>query len=147
MKGDTRKAKELLEKNHYTCVLCQSDMVYTAVERGVKPLLDWLEDETELQGFCAADKVVGKAAAFLYILLGIKEVYAPVMSSGAIEILSRYGVHPEYDLAAEHIINRAGTGICPMEQAVLDVSEPEQAREAIIDRWQTLQKTKKEETY
>lgn len=139
MKTNTQKAKELLEKNHYTCVLCQSGEVYTTMERGVKPLLDWLEAGTELQGFCAADKVVGKAAAFLYVLLGIKEVYAPVMSNGAIETLFRYGVHPEYDLSVRHIINRAGTGMCPMEQAVMDVSEPQQAREAIIRKWQMLQ--------
>ena len=128
MKANTQKAKELLEKNHYTCVLCQSGEVYTTLEAG-----------TELHGFCAADKVVGKAAAFLYVLLGIKEVYAPVMSNGAIETLFRYGVHPEYDLSVRHIINRAGTGMCPMEQAVMDVSEPQQAREAIIRKWQILQ--------
>lgn len=147
MKTDTQKAKELLEKNHYTCVLKQSGTVYTTTERGVKPLLDWHKDELDLQGFCAADKVVGKAAAFLYVLLGIKEVYAPVMSNGAIEILFRYGVQPQYDLSVKHIINRAGTGMCPMEQAVMDVSEPEQAWEAIIRKWRILQETTKAKTY
>lgn len=144
MKADTQKARKLLKENNYTCVLCQSGTVYTTVERGVKPLLDWLKAELDLQGFCAADKVVGKAAAFLYVLLGIKEVYAPVMSDGAIEILFRYGVHAEYDLSVEHIINRAQKGLCPMEQAVMDVSEPEQALEAIIRKWQILQEIKKE---
>ena len=55
----------------------------TSTERGVKPLLQWLDGENRVKGFSAVDKVVGRAAAFLYVLLEVKEVYAGVMSEGA----------------------------------------------------------------
>lgn len=108
--------------------------MYTSTERGVKPLLNWLDRGTDVKGFSAADKVVGRAAAFLYILLGVKEVYAPVMSQGAISTLAENGIEVRYDISAEHIINRGGTGYCPMEEAVSGLSDPEEALEAVRKR-------------
>ena len=87
MEKDLLTAKQLLEQNNCTCALCQGDTVFTSTLRGVKPLLNFLEAGTDLQGFCAADKVVGKGAAFLYCLLGVRAVYAPVMSQAALEVL------------------------------------------------------------
>lgn len=45
--------------------MCKGSTIYISTERGVKPLIDRIDDGTDLQGFSAADKVVGKAAAFL----------------------------------------------------------------------------------
>ena len=42
------------------------------------------------------DKVVGRAAAFLYVLLEVKEIYAGVMSEGAADVLSKYGICSGY---------------------------------------------------
>lgn len=134
MSIDLEKAKELFDSGEYTCVLCKGGMTFTSTERGVKPLLEWLDGETDINGFSAADKVVGRAAAFLYVLLEVKEVYASVMSEGAAEVLSKYGIRSEYDVSAKEIINRAGNGSCPMEQAVKGIDIPEQALEAIRDQ-------------
>lgn len=127
MKNDLKKAIDILNSGQYTCVLCKDNEIHTSTERGVRPLLGWLESETKLKGFSAADKVVGKAAAFLYVLLGVKEVYAPVMSESAIYTLSRNGIFPRCDVSVKNIINRAGTGNCPMEEAVMDIIEPKEA--------------------
>lgn len=131
MKNNLIKAIDTLNSGQYTCVLCKGDGLYTSTERGVKPLIDWLDSETELKDFSAADKVVGKAAAFLYVLLGVKEVYAPVMSESAIYTLARNGVQPHCDKSVKSIINRTGTGICPMEEAVGDIIVPSDALAAI----------------
>ena len=80
MHKDTAAAKRLLESGHYTCVFCKAETVYTDTARGVKPLLSRLDNRVALQGFCAADKVVGKGAAFLYVLLGVRELYAVTVS-------------------------------------------------------------------
>ena len=87
MEHDMNKARSLLEAGDYTCVLCRGDAVFTATERGVKPLLNWLESGLDLRNFSAADRVVGRATAFLYRLLGVKAVYARVMSYPAAEVL------------------------------------------------------------
>jgi len=78
MRNDTINARELLLAGHYTCVFCGNGEILTDDRRGVKPLLDLLEKD--LSDFSAADKVVGKAAALLYRLLGIAEIYASVIS-------------------------------------------------------------------
>jgi len=127
MKDNWINAINILNDGNYTCVLCRGDAIYTSTQRGVKPLLDWLDDGIDVKGFSAADKVVGKAAAFLYVLLGVKEVYARVMSESAIDTFVKNGILPQYDLSVKSIINRAGTGNCPMEEAVKNTDIPEEA--------------------
>ena len=125
-------AKKILKDGNFTCVLCKDGTTYTTTERGVKPLVRWLTEETNLQGFSAADKVVGKATAYLYCLLGVKSVYAPVISTAALEVLRRHGIHTEFDLEADFIWNRRKTGPCPMESAVREISDPREAYAAIL---------------
>lgn len=127
MKLDTKKAITLLNDGDYTCVVCRDDILYSATVRGVKPLLDWLDNGPSLQGFCAADRVVGRAAAFLYCLLGVTEVYARVMSRPAAEVLAAHGILVQADTLTEGIINRKGTGPCPFEAAVMGITDPEEA--------------------
>jgi len=138
--NDLDKAKELLRSGGYTCVLCKEEKVYTSFLRGVEPMTQWLQDGTDLREFSAADKVVGKASAMLFALAGVKEVYAPVMSEGAVKTFSRYGIPCVFDTLAGGIINRSGTGPCPMEAAVRDIEEPPAALDAIL-RTQKLMKT------
>ena len=127
MKADLKKAVDLLSKGEYTCVLFKESKVFTSRERGVKPLIEWLNSKTDFRGFCAADKVVGKAAAFLYVLLGVNAVYAPVMSKSAYKTLSKNGIEPLCELSVEAIRNRSNTGLCPMEKTVMDIDDPETA--------------------
>jgi hypothetical protein len=129
--NDIEKAKELLQHGKYTCVLCKGDTVYTSTLRGVAPMVEWISSGKDLNGFSAADKIVGKASAMLFLLAGVKEVYAPVMSEEAINTLSHHGIRCFCDTRTDNIINRAGTGSCPMEQAVRDIQEPSAAFEAI----------------
>ena len=124
-------AWNLLESGNYTCVVCKEDTIYTTTHRGVAPLLNWLDEGTDLTGFSAADRVVGRGAAFLYCLLGIKEVRARVMSYPAMEVLRAYGIRAEADTFVDNIINRAGTGSCPFEAAVMHIQKADEALVAI----------------
>ena len=127
------KAKMLLAINDHTCVLCNDQAILTDKRRGVRPLLDILECGKDVSDFSAADKVVGKAAAFLYCLLGLKYLYARVISEPALDILAGAQIHVEYDQLVHAIRNRAGDGFCPMEQAVWDISDAQSALSAIYD--------------
>ena len=113
---DLEQAKQRLASGEYTCVLCREGETVTSTQRGVRPLVRWLTEGTDLRGFSAADKVVGKATAFLYCLLGVKAVYARVMSKSARQVLLDSGIHAEQETLVEYIINRAGDGICPVER-------------------------------
>lgn len=112
-------------------MLCKEETVHTSDRRGVAPLLALLESHTPVAGFAAADKVVGRATAFLYRLLGVDRVYGRVMSQPALAVLERFGMEAHYDQLVPHIVNRQGTGICPMEQATTGIEAPEEALAAI----------------
>ena len=84
------KAKAHLVAGGYTCVLTDGAEIYTSTHRGVKPLVQFLESGKAFVGFSAADKVVGKAAAYLYVLLGVKEIYAQIISETAEKVLSAH---------------------------------------------------------
>ena len=128
---DLKKAKELLSGGSYTCVLCRGGEVHTATARGVRPLVDWLDSGLELRGFSAADKVVGRATAFLYVILGVTEVYAHVMSVPARQALEENGIAVSFGREVPGIINRRGDGPCPFEEAVLGITDPQEALTAI----------------
>ena len=129
--NDSVNARLILEEGGYTCVICRGDTVHTATARGVKPLVNWLDSGLDTSGASAADKVVGKATAFLYCLLGVRAVYAQVMSRGAAAVLETAGIEAQYGKLVPGIINRAGTGPCPFEAAVADISDASQAISAI----------------
>lgn len=65
-------------------------------------------------------------------------VYAPVMSRRATAILTQYGVPYTCDEVAESILNRTGTGLCPMEEATANAADPQQALAAIRQKVQEL---------
>lgn len=129
---DLEKAKKLLESAGATCAFVKNEESFFSLERGVAPLLKLLQEERSLAGFLAADKVVGKAAAFLYVLLKVEKLYAAVISKHALEVLQFYGVPVEYGELVDAIKNRKGDGFCPMETAVLDINEPNEAVAAVL---------------
>ena len=134
MNADLNRAIALLSEGHYTCVACKGELLHTATFRGVKPLVRWLDDQTDLTGFSAADKVVGKATAYLYCLLGVRAVHAYVMSTAAMEVLRNHGIDARCDKEVPGIINRAGDGPCPFEAAVLEIQDAHDALTAIRNK-------------
>ncbi len=128
---DLEKAKSLLDSSDCTCVLCRGQTVYESRRRGVAPLMEHLEKGTDLKGFSAADKVVGRATALLYVLLGITALYARIMSQSALEVLEQHRLPCTYGQLVPAIRNRTGDGFCPMETATAHIADPAQAPEAI----------------
>ena len=131
---DVERAKALLVDSHYTVVLCRDEITHTDTRRGVAPLLALLDRGEDVSGFAAADKVVGKAAAFLYLRLGVATVYATVISTPAYDLLTANGVAVTYDTLVPAIRNRAGDGFCPMETVTLPLTDPTEAETAIRKR-------------
>ena len=138
METNLTKAKELLKSGNYTCVVTNGEDVFTSTERGVKPLLSWFDDGEDFSGFVVADKVVGKAAAFIYVLFGVSHVYADIMSEKATDVFEKYDVEYTYGILVDAIKNRTNTGYCPMEQAVINISSPFDAVTAIEETLEKL---------
>ena len=68
---DLERARMLLTEGSYASVLCRADVCYTSRGKGISPMLDWIGAGVELKGFCAADIIVGKAAAMLFVHAGV----------------------------------------------------------------------------
>ncbi len=137
--SDIEAAKQLLNEG-FTCVLCRGSEVYKSSKRGVAPMMEWLESGTELNGFSAADKVVGKAAAMLFVLAGVSEVYGVIMSKAAAKFLMENKIPIRFEALTEHIVNRSGDGICPMEQLTSTINQPAEAFAAIRQKLIELRK-------
>lgn len=128
--SNLERAKNLLSGNK-TCALVCGKTELTSESMGISPMMNFLAEKMDLKGFSVADRIVGKAAAYLFLYAGIVEVFAKVISQPALQLLKENGVRVEYETLTENIINRAGTGLCPMEQAVLSVTTPDEAYEKL----------------
>lgn len=129
---DWNKAKEqLFSDDTLGAVACSGSSMLTGAGRGVKPLLSWLAQGISLQGYSAADRVVGKAAALLYTKLGVCAVYAQTMSEGGLATLRAHGIESAYGELVPMILNRTKSGMCPIESSVLNVSDVDEAEQAI----------------
>ena len=67
----------------------------------------------------------GETAAAIYILAGASGVYAETMSAAAVDFLTANGVACACHTKTEKLLNRQGTGLCPFEQAVLELQKSE----------------------
>ena len=129
------QAKSLLLSSASTIAVVSNGEVFTSQERGVKPLLYLLSEKKGfLKGASVADKVIGKAAALLMVLGEIKEVHTLIISEPAIKVFEKYDIPCFYDKKVERIVNRTGDGLCPMETLCINVEEPKEAFEKILEK-------------
>lgn len=116
----------LLQSEQCSCVIRKGDTIRIFRKRGVQDLYRLLKDDPDfLKGAFVADKVVGKAAAALMILGGVEEVFTFTVSRLARDLFERSAVKLGFAQEVSHIINRAGTGWCPMESRCRDLDTSE----------------------
>lgn len=82
----------LLSTEGATCVAVRNGETMITRERGVKPLLRWISEGRNFEGWSVADKVVGKAPALLHVQLKPTAVFATAMSEDARDILPTRGI-------------------------------------------------------
>ena len=125
--NDIDRAKFILEDRKASVVFCSAEQEIILEGKGIKPLLEIMKTRTAFSEFSVADKIVGKAAALLFVKMKVSSIYGSVMSEKAKEIFIRFNIPFSYHTLAEAIINRKGDGMCPMEKAIESVSDPEEA--------------------
>ena len=119
---------KLLHEGDYSCVIQNKDEIRTFVQRGVADLYYLLKNEPNFtKNADIADKVVGKGAAALMILCGIKSLYAEIISSSALSLLKDAGVNVEFNQQVPYIENRDKTGKCPVETLCENAKTAEEA--------------------
>ena len=124
---DIERAKKMLEEEGWAIVIVKKDRVlFNSKGRGIKPIyLAITRLGNTLNGASIADRVLGRAAAMLCQHVGIKEVYAGVISKSAIGLLSKGEIVFSYRESCPYILNRDGTDLCPIEKMAQDIDNVE----------------------
>lgn len=135
-----QSAINLIKEETATCVVMKDHKIIKTISgQGIAPVID-LYEQGVLKDAFVADKIIGKAAAMIMVLGGVKEVYGKVMSRAGKEFLESRGVKVSYGQCIDMISNRAGNGICPMERTVMEIEEPAEALTALKETLATLRK-------
>lgn len=123
----------ILHSGNHSLVVANGD-ICTFNRRGIADLYDLLHNDPGfLAGAAIADKVVGKGAAALAILGHVAELHADIISEAALEILSQSPVTVSYGQIVPYIINRNGTGWCPVETLCRGCKTAEECLPLICD--------------
>lgn len=127
------RAKCALERDGVTFAAALADgRLVVSEKKGIAPMMELLgEDAGILCGAAVADRVIGRAAAFLLEKGGAAAVYAEVISTHAKKVLEKSGIPFSFGKETPYIVNRAGTGMCPMEACVLELTDAEEAYAAL----------------
>ena len=116
------KIKEILHDKKAALVVCYSNgEIREYYQNRVKDIKEILKENNKaLENAIVADKVIGKVAASLLTVAGVKETYTDVISELAIPVLEDNQVKYEFKEKVEYIKNNDNTGMCPMQNKYKD---------------------------
>ena len=110
--------RETLASENLSCIVLRPDGdIVKEFGSGIAPTVRLLENGV-LPGSIVVDKIIGKAAAMLLTLGRVSHIHGVVMSRSAFEWLEGHSISAGYDTLVDFIVNRAGNGVCPMEETV-----------------------------
>ncbi|MDR1695056.1 MAG: DUF1893 domain-containing protein [Endomicrobium sp.] len=130
---DFHGMRELL-KSHTLVVAYKDGTVKTYDDKGIKPLFRHLE-KGNFKNTYVFDKVTGKASLLVLVYGGAAELYTGVLSKEAIPVLEKYNVRYSADKIVDYILNEAEDGKCPMEKAVADIDDPQEAYKVLKENF------------
>ena len=131
--------KKSFKKEQLTCIVSSCGHIYKEKNKGILPLLHFIEQGVLREGI-VVDKVIGKAAAMLMIYGGVKKVHACMISEHALTMFRQHHIPISYDVLVPYIINRSGTGMCPMEESVLACEDIEEAYHILCKKAESMKK-------
>lgn len=122
------RAQLLRDRNVKVAAAKGGRLIGWAAGDGIRPLLDLAEQlGEEMRGAGIADRVIGRAAAFVLIAAGAAGVHGETLSREAVALLERAGIAVTGEHVVPHILRPDGAGPCVMEQQVRDVEDPAEA--------------------
>ncbi len=130
LRAGTTPVEELGERRRElkcSLILAKGNSINGYSGQGVSDLYHLLHTEpAALRGASAADKVVGKGAAALMALGGVRELHAEVICEAALKLLEKHGVYVIHSRCVPEIRNRDNSGLCPIEACCADCTTAEQ---------------------
>jgi hypothetical protein len=119
---------ELYEENLTLAIVKNGVVLFETRSHRISGFLDAVEKLGDgLEGAAVADRVVGKAVAFLCVYAKIRAVYAAVLSRKAQAVLKKDGVYCEWNELVENVLDANKSGMCPFEKMAADISDAGEA--------------------
>lgn len=137
-------ARRMILDGRAECVLVKDGRILAQESGGgVSPLLTIYETRKgDMADAVIVDKVVGRAAAAIAICGKARHVHGEVMSEDAAEFLKAHGITSGCTLPVPRILNRKRDGLCPLEQSVAGIDDPEQALAALKNKIESFRKNR-----
>lgn len=155
--ANLRAAKMRLKESSHTfvCLIATpsgEDKVYESDGKGLAPILEKMDLRKKyFKDAYVADRVVGKAAAMLLVASGARGIYGEVMSESAKKFMETVMydrtmgrnnaklVEFEAKTVVPYIKNAKNSGLCPMENAVLELERFDEAYDILKAQHEQLQ--------
>ena len=126
--------KQIQNNAGYTLCAGRDHFLYVSHARGIAPIMDMLAKDRDYFHECIiTDTIIGKAAAMMLTSSHVSYIHARVMSEAAIAFLTLHGITHSYEQSCPCIVNRTGSGMCPMEQSVQTIDDMEEAYQALTN--------------
>jgi len=132
---EAAEARRMIRERRAECVVIRDGKLHVKRGRGVMPLLEFHDGgDRLLKGAAVVDKVIGRAAAAVLISGGARAVYGETMSEDGRAFLRKYGIRTAHGRLVPRILNADRSGLCPLEQSVVGIGDPERAVRALRKR-------------
>jgi hypothetical protein len=133
---------KLLESLEKTClILKDKEIIYSSTKKGVAPMIDFYENVYDNhEHLIVVDKIMGKGAVLLAILIGAKEIHTPIISEIALSYARENKLNVNYLNTVPYIINRTNDGKCPIETSVISISNIQKGYKVIKETLNELSK-------
>lgn len=134
-----QQLQKRLNDDQLSLIADRQGKMYISQSHGIGPIINPMKkDLMFFKEAVVVDKVIGKATAMLLILSQVKYIYAYVLSEKAKEILDHYHIDYDYQKLVPYIINRTHDGMCPMEKTVYDLTDLNEAYDALLRKQEEL---------
>ena len=136
MSADLNLAKKrLIQKNLSLIIVKNGEVLFETESHGISDLVKAVNKLGDgIKGSSVADRIVGRAAALLFVFSGVKAVFAVTASDGGFEVLAKNKVLCFYEKRVTHVLNFEKTDACPFEKLVAKLSKPEEAYKILREK-------------
>lgn len=126
-----RLFKDFLISGDSLWVYKDSKLLFTSNRGGLLPLFEYIDGfATWYKKVTVFDKVIGNAAALLFVKADCRESYGPIVSQMAIKTLDQYGINYNPTEIVPYIQQKISEEMCPMERLSMG-KDPDEFYEAM----------------
>lgn len=115
-------------------VLDEGQPVFTSSKPGLTPLIDAVDSLDHLDGLTAVDKVVGGAAARIFVIYGIDQVLTNLISHPAKNILTSSTISFKAEQTVQQLSAPKQEGPCKLEKLSQEINNDEDFLKLVRDQ-------------